>query len=232
MILRPYDILVNISEADRDKLFNKRLKSPDGEYLSTLCIDLPTEFGSDPAFSQDVNIAKVLEVGSEVKNIGVGDNVIIDYLVDTTSDYIFEESWNGKKCILDTRTLYYEDTRIVPANRRTHVNTFVYKKGEMIDFSKVIAVIKGLTVIPNDPYIFLEHQKEREEVALKGITYVEANKSIVERKILFTFLECPFKNGLLALIDNDFIFQRKIGEHIFDVCFASDVLGLLSVNLD
>lgn len=231
MILKPYDILIEISEDDRDKLFNKRLKTPTGELLTTICVDMPNEEGTDPAYSQDVNIATVLEVGAEVKNIGIGDQVIIDYMVDTTPDYTFEEGWSGKKCILDTRTIYYEETKKVPANRNAKVSTYVYKKGEMKSYSLVIAIIKKLTIIPNAPYIFLEHRKEEEIISPAGIQFMDPVKQVIERKVLFTYLGSQFEAGLLAMVESEFIFQRKIGEHVFDVCFESDIIGSIEVNL-
>lgn len=232
MILRPFDIAVYISSTDRDKLYNKRLKTPTGELLTTLCIDMPNEFGSDPAFSQDVQVAEVIATGNEVKNIGVGDTVIIDYLVDTTENYTIEENWGGKTCILETRTLYYKETKQVPANRKTNVNTYVYKKGEMESYSMVIAIIKGNTVIPNAPYIFLEHQKPEELCEVQGITFIQKERAAAERKVLFTALNSNIKPGLFALIETDFIFQRKIGELVFDVCFESDIIGAIESNLE
>jgi hypothetical protein len=232
MILKPHDILISISETDRDKLFNKRLKSPTGEFITDICVELAAEFGTDPAYSQDVQIAEVLQVGSEVKGIGIGDNVIVDYLVDTTEDYTVEQEWASKTCILDTRTLYYQETKQVPANRKTNVNTFVYKKGEMERYSLVIAIIKGNTIIPNHPYIFLEHKLPEGMAEVEGIVFIQTERQVVERKVLFTALNSNIKPGLFALIESDFIFQRKIGEHIFDVCFESDIIGSVEVNLE
>jgi len=230
-VLKPYDILISISEDDRDMLYNKRLKTPTGELLSTICVDMPNEFGSDPAFSQDVNIARVEDVGSAVTGIGIGDLVIIDYLVDTTPNFVIEEAWAGKTCVLDTRTQYYDETKKVPANRNTKVGTFVYKKGEMKSYSLVIASIKGSTVIPNSPYIFLEHKKDEDPIEVSGIQVKEPAKHVIERKVLFTYLGCKIEAGLIALVESDFIFQRRIGENVFDVCFHSDIVGFIEQNL-
>lgn len=231
MILKPHDVLINISEADRDMLFNKRLKTPGGELLTTICIDIQNEFGTDPAFSQDVNIAKVECVGSDVTGIGKGDLVIIDYLVDTTDDFIIEEIWTGKICVLDSRTEYYTDTKKVPANRNTKVATFVYKAGEMKSYSLIIAIIKGNIVIPNSQYIFMAHEKPKQLKQVLGETIQEPDKNIVERKVLFTYLGCKIEAGLTALVESDFIFQRRIGENVFDVCFHSDIIGFIEQNL-
>lgn len=230
-VLKPYDILVSISEDDRDTLFNKKLKTPTGELLTTICVDIQNEFGSDPAFSQDVNIARVEDVGSEVKGIDIGDLVIIDYLVDTTPEFVIEEGWAGKTCVLDTRTEYYDESKKVPANRRTKVSAYVYKKGEMKSYSLVIAIIKGHTVIPNFPYIFMEHKKDEDMIEVSGIQVKEAAKHVIERKILFTHLGCKMEPGHTALVESDFIFQRRIGENVFDVCFQSDIVGLIEQNL-
>lgn len=227
MIVKPFNILIKVSESERDKLYNKRLKTADGRILSILQ-DVEHAADTDEFFSQDVNAAEVIAVGEGVDFIKVGDTVIIDYLVDTTPDFTAWEEWTGKFCVLDTRTIYYDHDKMVPASRHTKVDAFVYRKGEMDSYSFVIAVIRGNTVIPNAGYIFTEHKDSSKDAFSNGIEYAEHEKHIIKRKLLFGHPDCKLPIGKEVILESDFIFFRKIGETVFDICFESDVVGYVN----
>lgn len=227
MIVKPYHILIKISESERDKLFNKRLKTDDGRILSILQ-DIVHSSDTDDFFSQDVNAAEVIEVGEGVTSIQKGDTVIIDYLVDTTDEYTAWEEWAGKFCVLDIRTLYYTKDLMIPASQKTKVDTFVFKAGEMDSYSFVIAVIRNNVVIPNSPYIFTEHKDSAKDEFSNGIQYSETEKHIIKRKLLFGHPNCKLPIGKEVILESDFIFFRKIGETVFDICFESDVVGYVN----
>lgn len=227
MIVKSHHILVRVSESERDKLYNKRLKTADGRILSILQ-DIQQDADTDAHFSQDVNAAEVVGIGEGVDGISIGDTVIIDYLVDTTDEYTAWEEWEGKYCLLDTRTVFYENDKIVPATRNTRVDTYVYKKGEMDSFSPVIAVIRGNTVTPRYPYIFTEHRDAAKDEVSNGIKYTEFEKHIIRRKLLFAHSQSQLPIGKEMLLESDFIFFRRIGEIVFDICFESDVVGYIN----
>lgn len=107
-------------------------------------------------------------VGAEVDDdLQVGDRVLLDYIVDMTDGIILFHNEDEKVVRLDTRTIFYDKDKVVPANRRTPHPTPVWKKGWLKTASLVIAVVRNNQLMARWPYVVMEHVERDSEFKME-----------------------------------------------------------------
>lgn len=222
-------ILVKISEELRKLIFGKPLVSTTGKEFF-LVTKLKEEEGFDEYFAQGVSIGEVIEVGSNVKNIQIGDTVMLDYTADVNNDFLIEKTDYYKIVCVSAVTTYVEEDLIVPANRHKPRSTVVQRKGELLEGALVLAVVRDNVIMPNAPYIFMEYKEQDvdEFVLAKGnvIWSRSIREPVVEREVFFVPPGSDINPGDIVLIEEDDLFSRSLGDSSFDVAYDFKVIAI------
>lgn len=225
----PNNVLVKISEEIRRLVFEKPIVSSEGKQFY-LTIKVRESEGFDDFFAQGVSVGEVVSIGKNIKNIKVGDTVLLDYIVDVNKQYTVTENADHKIVSVCAITTYMEEDLIVPANRRKPRSTLVHKAGELDQGSLVLAIVRGDVIEPNYPYIFMEYKEENldEFYEHKGNVVWSRSKAepVVERKVLLSYPGADIRTGETVLIEEAAIFSRSINGLNFDVAFDHDIIAI------
>jgi len=223
------NVLVRISEAERRKIFEKPITRDDGTVVN-LVVAIKADLGFDAAYSQTVPVGEVVMTGKDVKEVNVGDLVLLDYIVDALPDIIVSRNDEEKIVCISSISEFYDKTFIIDANRRTPHPTVVYNKGDMKTASLIIAAIQDGVINPVWPYTMLEHVQPKSEFEMKGNFFQDTpeEEGMVERTVLIPNKQSEFKAGQRITCDVSHLYYRELDGKRFDVIFDSDIAGVIN----
>lgn len=208
-------VFVRISSKLREGLFSRKIVLNDGSEV-VLFVEKEHESVMDVSFSQNVHIGEVVAVGSEVKEIQIGDTAIIDYLVDRKEEIIIDYIDGDKIVSVLAVTTYHKSN--IGNNTRRFANEGDYK-----EVSQIYGVLRNNKIYPIEPYIFIKSDTNTlHRYTATNISYYE-EVSVVEREVLAAYENANAKEGEVLILRDIDIFNRTINGKEISVIFNSDV---------
>lgn len=226
----PYYALVEISKEEKERKFYKEVTTKKGTTIK-LTLDIPEAAHYDGHFSQGVSIARIVATGENVSFLQPGDEVIIDYTIDTeTAKIILNES--GRKIVraVAVNKFYTENAPLISATTETRYDTREYKKGDLELASTIFGIIRGNEIIPNYPYVFLKYvdlEGEFEETE-SGLIIPSSEGEVVIRQVVFAHPDSPMKAGDNIVVDYGSLYEREVNGELLSICMQGDIIGVFS----
>lgn len=219
--------IVEILQEEKERQFFKEVTQKDGTKVK-LSIDIAVGGLYDGHFSQGVSLAKIKGIGDEITNMQPGDEVIVDYTIDTDGAKVISNE-NGVKFVR-ARALnkfYDKDSPLISATSETRFETYEYKKGDLEHASTIFGIIKGNEIIPNHPYVFLKYvdlEGEFEQTE-SGLIIPSSEGEMVIRQVLFSHPDSPMKAGENVVVDFAALYEREVNGELISICMENDVIG-------
>jgi co-chaperonin GroES (HSP10) len=157
--VHPDNVLIKITKDERDKLFKKKIKRDDGSECE-LFLTVEPDKQDDRRSTIYVQTGIVMAVGSNVKDVLVGDTAIMNYTTDNNETIIVGYDNGNKLVVIDGNTTYHDSDDVVDANRRSPRNTILNKKDDYDTISPLLGVVRNDEIIARMPYVFLSHEKK------------------------------------------------------------------------
>lgn len=228
-VVPPDCVMVKISAEDREKLYTKWVVRNDG---SKVQLFIQPDYSNDVTQRSKifVNVAEVVQIGSSVKGIEIGDTAILDYTIDNDVDNVlYYDDDKNKFIVVQATTILHQYDEWAYATRKSPRDVKVSAKGDIQTVSPILGLIRKDKLIARFPYIFLEHLPTvvKKESALVGIVY-EEHEFILERKILSVSPESEKRYGMkenqkVILQDPD-MFDINLGEGKIQAVIDNDVM--------
>lgn len=218
-------IMVEITEEDRDKIFNQIITSTSGQEFKLIKEIEEKDRGTDKFYSQTVNMGRVLMVADDCKQVKVDDVVLFDNLIDSDEGIIVEQSIFRKKIVMiESDILHNNDYLIVP-NNRTPSPKWVWRIGDVEEMSRIVGIYRdGKLLCPKGLVITDHHNDENDIRKYVGIIFDYKKIPVVRRMIRSVPEDSPFKVGQNVLVLAENIMNYDFGPHNFDVFGQDDVL--------
>ncbi|MFX1709092.1 hypothetical protein PV783_34310 [Chitinophaga sp. CC14] len=248
-------ILVRISYADRLALTEKTIITEDGRAISLCLRNVTREMAQADRWDLSVRVGRVEAIMPGCGNIQVGDLAILDYVVDGDSDDQGEnDSSTAENVLMEDRDKLVS----VPCVTRLHqepiyvtsygqwvrdpqtqkpikfivtgeTNRLVAQRGDHIDMSLVLGVIRGTQLLPNPAYVFAAYEEQEYSSIFKqdGETYYELHDTThIVRKVLFADPATGLRPGdtIHAIYDSNI--EVTILDQIFEVIPFCDILAV------
>lgn len=232
-IVPPDCVMVKIRKEDTEALYSKWITKFDGTRVQ-LFIQAEPDRDTDRRSKVFVSFGEIVQIGSEVKGIEVGDIGILDYTVDNELDNIlyYDEDKN-KYIVIGAITTFHEKDEWAYANRNNPKDAKISSKGEMDKVSSLLGLLRGDRLIARRPYVFINHlpsKVSRETIA--GIVYME-DQCVMKRNILSVSDESKKRIGMSdgdTIVVEDFdIFDIKLPNGAYIQCIL-DVDILMKVD--
>lgn len=214
-IPHPDYVLVTISKEAREALYNKKIKRDDG---TEVLLFIGGDKGKEDADFNSVFVGTgvVSGVGSNIKNVSKGDTALMSYLCDNDESIIVGYD-NGDKIIaVKSVTTRHKEKLMSYASRkpvRDNKGKEVYQGGKLQTYSKdrivfdrddydelssLYGVVSNDTIIPIEPYVFLEHEETKVMKVGSGGIIFEEDEKIITRKVLAVSEESNERIGVSA----------------------------------
>lgn len=227
-IVPPDCVMVKINVEDRDSLYSKWIVRNDGTKVQLFIQPEPNK-NSTQRSKVFVNIAEVVQVGSDVTGIKENDLAILDYTVDNDIDNVlyFDEDKN-KYIVVNARTILHEYNEWAYGTRQSPRDVIVSAKGDIQTFSPILGILRSNKLIARFPHVFLEHKNTAViKKSMFGITYTD-HEDILERKVLSVSDESKKRYGIkenqLVVIKDIDMFDVKLKEGSIQCVLDSDVI--------
>lgn len=223
----PDHAIVEILNGDKERMFYKEVMLKSGKSIK-LTLDIPIGGNYDGHFSQGVSIARIVALGEGVTGMQPGDEVIVDYTIDTDGAKIISNE-NGKKLVraAATNKFYKENSALISATNESKYEAYEHKKGDVEQVATIFGVIKGNEIIPNWPYVFLKYVDvagEFEETE-SGLIIPSSEGEMVIRQVLFANPDSPMKPGDNVVVDFAALYERQVNEELLSICMQDDIVG-------
>lgn len=195
--VHPDYVIVKISKESRDDVFRRKLKNDKGEEI---ILFLPTHTEKSDANHSEyfVTCGEIYGVGSNVKNVNIGDTAILDYRTDNDDEIIIGYEGEDKLIVTTAITTRHEDELVVYANQRSRRDQIVHSKDDYLETCQLLGVIRNGELFPRDPFVFLHHESTIvNKKTASGITYT-VDEKIIKRQILAISEESKKRCGLQA----------------------------------
>lgn len=228
-VVPPDCVMVKISAEDREKLYTKWIVRNDGSKVQ-LFIQSELDKNSIQRSKLFVNIAEVVQIGSDVTGIEIGDIAILDYTIDNDVDNVlyFDDDKN-KFIVIAGTTILHQYDEWAYATRQSPRDVKVSAKGDIQTVSPILGLLRKDKLIARFPYVFLNHRPTtvKKESALVGIVY-EEHEYILERIILAVSSESEkrygMKEGQKVLLQDPDMFDVSLKEGKIQCVLDSDVM--------
>lgn len=215
----PDRVLIKTSKKDHEALFFIWVKKDDGTKVQLFTATEADE-GFEAKFQQNVSTGRIIAIGKNVEGILPSDLAILDYIVSSDTNN-FVGTINGDKMVcLPAKTTYHDKDALPSITMRK-----AFVKGDVLEVSKILGVVRNDKLIAFDPFIFLVKKESRiMKVGLQGLKW-EEDELIVTREVLSAPIESGYKESDNIIIKEHDLFFRKIGGKEISVCFKEDVMG-------
>ena len=229
-IVPPACIMIKIKEEDIQSLYTRWILRDDGTKVQLFIQPEPNK-DSTQRSKIFVSLGEIMQIGSDVKGIEVGDIAILDYTVDNDMDNVLYYDENKDKFIVIIATTVLHDCdEWAYATRRSpnEHDVLVSKVGDIETFSPILGLIRNDKLIARFPYVFINHLPTKvEKVSQLGITYSE-NEFILEREILSVSDDSKkrygMKDGQKVLVQDCDIFSVQLKDGKIDCIMDSDIM--------
>jgi|ERR1700761_6823850 len=221
--------IVEILRDDQERKFYKEVKLLNGE-VKKLTLDIPIGGLYDGHFSQGVSLARIVACGEGVDQLEPGDEVIVDYTIDTDSAKIISRDENHKLVrAVAVNKFYEEDAPLISASRESKYDLREYKKGDLEHASTIFGVIKGNEIIPNFPYVFCKYVDIAGEFEMTetGLVIPSSEGQMVIRQVLFSHPDSPMKPGDNVMVDYGALYEREVNGEQLSICMHGDIIAKL-----
>ncbi len=225
--VHPDYVIVKISKESRDNVFRKKLIDDNGKEVF-LFIPAPTD-KSDERHSQFfVTCGEIYGVGSNIKEVEVGDTAILNYLVDNEDDIIIGYEGEDKLIVTTAITTRHETDYIVYANRRSPRDQIVSSKGDYIETCQLLGVVRNNELLPRDPYVFISHESTIVSKTTKSGIQYKVDEKIIKRKILalseVSKKRCGLEVGEWVIMDDFDVFSITLDDKIISAINDIDIM--------
>ena len=218
IIPAPNRVLIKITKEQIDDLISKEIVKEDGTKSRIFFEPILFDQGYDRRFQQSVSVGMAVGVGDNVRDVQVGDTVILDYLTGNLTDHLIG-FFNKDQLVSVVANTTYHKTGSVLINGRQ-----AWAKGDFDVISMILGVVREDKLIPFDPYIFMVYKPDYLKILnVRGEAMRESN-AVVEREVIAAPEGCNYKCGSRIMIKKDDWFDREINGHKIAVCFRQDVL--------
>lgn len=195
-IPNPDYLLVKITKGARLSLFNKKIKRDDGTEV-LLFISADKGVNDEDSSKYFVSCGEVVKVGKNVSHAKKGDMALISYLCDNDSSIIVGYEGEDKIISVKAVTTRHKSDNVFHGNGRVR-DQKVWGVGEYDEMSSVYGIVSGNSLIPIEPFVFLEHEETKVmKVGGSGIIFEEDEK-IITRKVLAVSPESNYNYGVSA----------------------------------
>lgn len=228
-IVPPDCVMVKIKKEDRDALYSKWIVRNDGTKVQLF---IQPDYSNDTTQRSKVfvNTGEIVQIGSNVSGIEIGDTAILDYTIDNDIDNVlyFDDDKNKYVVVTGTTVLHQYDEWAY-ATRNSPRDVRVASKGDIKIVSPILGLLRGEKLIARFPYVFLEHLPTivRKESKLSGIVY-EEHEDILERTILSVSEESQkrfgMKNNQKVILQDMDVFTVKLNDGQIDCVLDNDVM--------
>lgn len=223
----PNYALIEISKDEKEHKFYKEVKMANGKTMK-LTLDIPEASYYDGHFSQGVSIARIVALGAGIDFMQPGEEVIIDYTIDTEKAKIIDTG-DGRRIVraVAVNKFYTEDAPLTSATTESRYETREYKIGDLELASTIFGIIRGNEIIPNYPYVFLKYvniEGEFEETE-SGLIIPSSEGEIVIRQVLFAHPNSPMQPGQNVTVDFGSLYEREVNGELISICMERDIFG-------
>lgn len=225
-MIRPGHVIVILRESRKLELFCKDIKAENGA-LYKLFMQIRADDHTSDYYEQSVMVAEVVDFAADIKWLKAGDQIIIDYLVDSLETEILEKEGLDKVLILPLHTSFHTDDRIAYAGINSRQDTYTHRKGDVNENSLIYAIYRDGELIPNPPFLICEQKDFTVDCKTKsGLIYneVEPNDMLVIRKIIAAPPNSAHKAGEFVMIERYCLYGRQIEDIKVDIIMEQDVL--------
>ncbi len=241
----PENVIIKILAADREGGMEKSFTKEDGTtgklYTSTALriykredfdnseFMRPLEDADDGKNNIFVRTGEVLSVGSKVAGIEAGDIAILDYTTDNTPEIVIGYDGEDKIISVKHATTYYPKDEIAYAERDKPRDQILAYKGEILEISSIIAVIRKGKMIARRPYVLLVQDAiTRDAKTASGLLYTEKD-TVIKRKVVSVPAEeadVQFKDDDIVLVKEADTFDIVLPQGLITACFVTDVMAI------
>lgn len=219
IIPAPNRILIRITKEQIENLISKQITKADGTKARLFFEHLHFNEGEDRRFQQNVSVGEVIGVGVNIRDIQIGDTVILDYLVSNqTEDVIGYFKGDQLICIL-AHTTYHESGSPMVDGRQA------WSKGDFNDISGILGVVRGDKLIPFDPYIFLEYKSDYLKILSMDGENMRSKEPVIKRSVLAAPEDSIFKCGDSVNLKKDDWWDREVGDYKIAIVFKQDLIS-------
>lgn len=218
-------ILVEITEEDRDKIFNKIITSTSGQEFKLAIQIQEKDQSTDKFYSQTVNMGRVLQVADDCTQVQVDDIVLFDNLIDSDEGIIVEKSIFRKKIVILESNTYHNNDYLIPPNGKNPRPKWVWKKGDLDELSRILGIFRNGKLLCPKTLVITDHHNDEDDIRkFVGIIYDYKKIPIVRRVIRSVPEDSAFKVGDNVLVLAEAVMNYDFGPHNFDVFGEDDVL--------
>jgi hypothetical protein len=226
----PSHAILEITQAAHDKRFYKEIVTKKGDVIR-LTMTIPKGRTTDEHYSQGVHVAKAVALGDEVTNIEVGDELLVDYSVDTETARILYNDGELKLVDVVAKNKYHMEDFMLPCHNSQPHDMYVWRKGDLDEITVIFGIVKSDgEIIPLDPFLLLEYvvvdgQFEENE---RGLLIPVHEGDVVMRRSLFAHKNSPIRQGDVVIVPYEALYEREVGDKIISVCIDKDVLAVMN----
>lgn len=238
-------LLVSLLKEDKLALTEKKIVTNTGEVVN-FCLKALNDYDVD-RWELSLKVGKVIGLSAGCNGYRVGDMVLLDYVVDADEKYFVSEDEAEKIVSVPCHTTFHETAlwahsygrmeydqqtkKVVGYRPHGERNTLVADEGDVDELSLVLGVIRGDKLLPNDYYVFCEHEPqtgtELVELADGIIGYKLNYDTVIKRKVLFAAKGSPVVPGDTIMAKLDSNIEVTLLERKFDVVPIIDVLCVM-----
>lgn len=220
--LNPDYVLVKITKAARESLFNKVVTRDDGERIN-LFVAAEKEMDDVSANEYFVSSGEIVAVGDNIKEVSVGDIGLLSYLCDNDQSIIVGYDGLDKIIAVQAVTTRHTSDNIVYSNQQVKRTQTVWSKGDYEEMSSLYGVVNGEKLIPIEPYVFLNHEITKVMKVGRGGVIYEEDEKIIKRKVL------AVSNGTSEIYGvNNGDVTTVFDFDVFDICFNGNKISAIN----
>jgi hypothetical protein len=220
--------IVEILKDDHDRKFYKDITLASGATMK-LSLAMPESGLYDEHYEQGVSIARIVAVGDGIAWIKPGDEVVVDYSVDTDGGKVISNIGGKKLVRCEARNEFYTESKRMSASKFAKFEVNEYNKGDLKNASTIFGVIKGNEIIPNFPYVFMNYVDFEGEFdrSDSGLIIPSTAGELVIRQVLFSHPDSPMQPGDMVVVDYASLYEREISGDVVSICMHGDIIGKL-----
>lgn len=218
IIPAPNRVLIKITAKQMEDLISKEITKPDGTKTRLFFEPILFDKSFERSFQQNVSIGECIGVGSNVEDVKVGDIVILDYLVSGLLDDTV--GWlSGDQIIsIIAHTTYHKKSSTLINGRRA------WAAGDYDHISRILGLVRGDTLIPFDPYVFMEYKSDYIKILSVRGEAMRSSEAVVTREVIASPEDCLWKCGDKIFLKKDDWFDREVNGRKIAVLFKNDIL--------
>jgi hypothetical protein len=224
--LLPNRILVEITEEDRDRLFNKIITAVDGRQFN-LITDIQSKNNTDKFYSQTVNMGRVLDIHPDCKQVRIGDIVLFSNKIDSNDKWLVDKSQFRKQVSIIESLTRHTDDYLVPPSGPGRTPKYVWRKGDVDQTSHIVAIFRNDQLVSVEGIVIADyHNDDAGKRTYAGLIYDQERTQISNRvvKVPPPDNSLNLEKGDVVMVPADVILTYDFGPHKFDVFYAEDVL--------